>query len=106
MEKSGFQRSTIPKNQSGQISTYNNYSSNLLHKIYYHRPQNTPTTQTKNIQDYRKPNQSFEKLETKISSSSPQVFEQDINKVRRAANQPNEQLATKKDIESLELRIN
>ena len=71
MEKSDFQRSTTPKNQSGQISTYTNYSSNPPHKIYYHRLQNKPTTQTKNIQDYRKPTQSFEKLETKISSSSP-----------------------------------
>jgi len=46
MEKFGFQRSTTPKHQSGQISTYTNYSSNWPKKIYYHRPKNKPTTQT------------------------------------------------------------
>ena len=106
MKKSDFQRSATPKNQSEQISTYTNYSSHPPHKIYYHKVHNNYKTQTQNIQDYRETTQSFEKLGTKISSSSPQVFEQDINKVRRAVNQPNEQLATKKDIESLEHRIN
>ena len=122
MEKFGFQRSTTPKYQSGQINTHTNYSSKRPQKIYYHRPQNKPTTQAFGpniIRDYRKPNQSFEQLGAKIGSaslgakigsvssgakigsSSPQVFEQDKNKGGRAANQPNEQFEAKKDIELL-----
>ena len=101
MEKSGFQKSITPKHRE-QI--YINYSSNWPQKIYYYRPPNKTTTQAVRpniIRDYRKPNQSIEQLETKIGSSSPQVFEQDINKGHREANQHNEQLAIKKDIESL-----
>ena len=100
MEKFGFQKSTIPKHQSGQISTLTNYSSYRPPKLYYHRTQNKPITEDVRS-NIRSPNQSIEQLEAKISSSSPQVFEQDINKGLRAANQPNEQLATKKDIELL-----
>ena len=106
MEKFGFQRRTIPKHPIGQINTFTNYSSYRPQKLYYHRPQKKTTTQADSpniIRDYRKSNQSIEKLEVtiassslgaKIGSSSPIIFE-------RAANQPNEQLSTKKDIESL-----
>ena len=100
MEKSGFQKSITPKHRE-QI--YINYSSNWPQKIYYYRPPNKTTTQAVRpniIRDYRKPNQSIEQLEAKIGSSSSQVFEQNIKKGNRAANQPNEQFATKKDIES------
>jgi replication-associated recombination protein RarA len=45
MEKFGFQRSTIPKHQSGEISTHTNYSSYRPQKIYYHRTQNKPITE-------------------------------------------------------------
>ena len=71
MEKSDFQRSTTPKNQSGQISTYTNYSSNPPHKIIIIDFKISLQLKQKIIQEYRKPTQSFEKLETKISSSSP-----------------------------------
>jgi hypothetical protein len=80
IEKFGFQRSTIPKHQNGQIRTHTNYSSYRSQKIYYHRTQNKPITEAVRsniIRDYRNQNQSIEQLE---ASSSPQVFEQDINK--------------------------
>jgi len=104
IEKFGFQRSTTPEYQSEQINTYTNYSSIRPQKIYYHRLQNKPTTQAVRsniILDIRKPNQSIEPHEAKIGSSSPLVFGQDIKKGSRAPNQLNEQIATKKDIDSL-----